>query len=82
MTSPTTDRTSDRLDCWPVAGVATACVDHLKLPRTEGFPATADGQLHIGAAGNRRWRASIAPVTHVNWANDSSTSTGARLKTP
>ena len=82
MTQPAADCKGARLDRWPVAGIATACVDRQKPARTAGFPATADGQWHFEAAGNRHWRATSAPVTRICRVSAHSTNIGARLKTP
>ena len=81
MTRPTVDCKGAPLYRWPLADIATACVDRQKSARTADFPATADDQWHVEAAGNRQARATSAPVTRIHSANSHSTSTGARLKT-
>ena len=82
MTGTVIEQARPRLDRWPAAGIATACADRLKKPRTPRFLATADGRTCITTARNHRKRTGIVSVTRICRASAHSTNIGARLKNP
>ena len=82
MTRPRTDRANARLDDWPAAGIATACADRLKMPRTDGILALAKGQTSIMTVENGRKRHSIPSATGIAPASPHASTTSARLKNP
>ena len=82
MTRAVIEQPRPRLDRWLAAGIAVACPDLSKTPRTPGFPASADRQMCIAAAGNCGKRAYIVSVTRICGVSAHSSNTGAHLKNP
>ena len=82
MTGFIIEQDRPRLDCWPVAGIATVCLKRLKARRTRWLPATNDRQMCTANAATHRKRTHIASVTSICRAIAQSSETGARLKTP
>ena len=82
MTQPAADCKGARLDRWPVAGIATACVDRLKTLLSERFLPPVGGQLRFKDARNSRDRRHMGIAPFALPARSPSPDTGAALKTP